>query len=164
MASLRRDESGVSDVLAIAFMLLIAIFAGVLLHAYRLDAVTSAADRQLQLKAEYVYRTLELSQIENYSLSYFETIAENLLGLGETVVPENYLAEKIDNALSYLTPPNCSTEVELTKDNRSWIQTFPNQPGPTATQFTFSGTVTIIVAEAGENRVAQVNARVTIFR
>jgi hypothetical protein len=164
VAGLRREERGVSDVLAIAFMLLISIFAGVLLHAYRLDAVTSAADRQLQLKAEYVYRTLELSQVENYSLSYFEAVAENLIGLGETVVPENYLREKIDNALSYLTPPNCSTVVELTKDNQSWIQTFPNQPASTATQFTFSGAVTIIIAEAGENRVAQVNARVAICR
>ena len=164
MARLRREERGVSDVLAIAFMFLIAIFAGVLLHAYRLDAVTSAADRQLQLKAEYAYKTLELSQVENYSLSYLEAAAENLLGLGDTVVPENYLRERIDNMLNYLKPTDCSIMVELTNDNRSWVQISDNQPASNATQFTFSGDVTIIVAEAGENRVAQVQAKVTIYR
>ncbi|MEW5995652.1 MAG: hypothetical protein AB1476_05860 [Candidatus Hadarchaeota archaeon] len=162
MADLRQDKKGVSDILAIAFMLLIMVFAGTLLHAYRLDAVVSAADRQLQLKAEYLYRTLELGQVENYSLTYFGAVAENMLGLGETVVPENYLGERIDNLLAYLTPQNHSAMVQLTKDNLSWTRSYPGQPR--ATQFTFSGTVTIIVAEAGENRVAQVDARVVIGR
>ncbi|MEW6592884.1 MAG: hypothetical protein AB1305_04315 [Candidatus Hadarchaeota archaeon] len=162
MAGLRQEERGVSDILAIAFMLLIMVFAGTLLHAYRLDAVVSAADRQLQLKAEYLYRTLELGQVENYSLTYFSAVAENLLGLGETVVPENYLRARIDNILAYLAPQDHKVMVQLTKDNLSWTQSYAGQPG--AIQFTFSGTVTIIVAEAGENRVAKVNARVVVGR
>lgn len=165
-----RDERGVSDVLAMAFMFLLAIFAGVLLHAYRSGAITSATDRQLQMKAEYFYKTAELAQVENYSLSYFESVAENLIEVTEPVVPGNYLHERIDNLLAYLCPPNYAVMVELTYENvenASWKQLYPSDiggPGPAATQFTFSGKVTLIIAEAGENRVAQVDATLTLFR
>lgn len=162
-----RDERGVSDVLAMAFMFLLVIFAGVLLHAYRFGAISSATDRQLQMKTEYLYKTLELAQVENYSLSYFEAVAENLIQVTEPVIPSDYLHERIDNLLAYLRPPNYAAMVELTYENASWTQLYPSDisgPGPTATQFTFSGKVTIIIAEAGENRVAQVDTALTLFK
>lgn len=161
-----RDESGVSDVLAMAFMFLMVIFAGVLLHAYRFGAINSATDRQLQMKAEYLYRTLEVAQVENYSLSYFKAAAENLIGVTEPVVPENYLRQQIDDLLAYLCPPNYAVMVKLTYDE-NYVE-YPSDiigPGPTETQFVFSGKVTIIIAGAGENnRVAQVDATLTLFK
>lgn len=166
-----RDEFGVSDVLVMAFMFLLVILTGVLLHAYRLDAISSATDRQLQMKAEYFYRTLELAQVENYSLSYFDAIAENLIANNlenfNPAVPGEYLYERIDNVLKYLRPQNYSVTVDLAYDNFSWMQSFPADTGGpenTATQFTFSGKATIIIAEAGENRVAQVDVVLTLFK
>ncbi len=165
-----RDARGVSDILAITFMFLIAIFAGVLVlqHAYKLDALDSAINRQLQMKTEYLYKAAELAQVENYSLSYFEAVAENLIGLGETVVPSDYLWEQIDNLLAYLTPSGYAVKIKLTYENEnSWVQMYPSdvgEPGPATTQFTFSGKLTTIIAEAGENRIAQVDAVLTVFK
>lgn len=161
------DESGISDILAIAFMLLFAIFAGVLLHAYRFDAVVSATDRQIQLKSEYLYRTLELTQVENYSLTYFQGIAENLIGVGETIISGDVLHNGIENVVGYLRPSGYGVSVKLEYENGSWTEISPVEavaPGAGVTQFTFSGKVTIIIAEAGENRVAQVDATVSIFK
>ncbi len=161
------DERGISDILAIAFMILFAIFAGVVLHAYRFDAIVSATNRQLQIKAEYTYRTLELAQVENYSLTYFQGVAENLIGIGEAVVPYEILQSEIENVLEYLRPADYGVMVELNYENESWAQIAPSgtgQPASTVTKYTFSGYTTIIIAEAGENRVAQVSSDVSIFK
>jgi hypothetical protein len=162
------DNRGISDILSIAFMFLMVIFAGVLLHAYRSDAISSATDRQLQMKAEYLYRTLELAHVENYSLSYFEAVAENLIKVTEPIVPGDYLRGRIDNLLAYLCPPNYAVTVKLTYENDNWTQLYPSgmgEPAPTVTQFTFSGKVTLVIAEAAsENRVAQVDAMLTLFK
>ena len=161
-----RDDRGISDVLSMAFMFLMVIFAGVLLHAYRFEAISSATDRQLQMKAEYLYRTLELANVENYSLSYLEAVAENLIKVTEPVVPGDYLSERIDNLLAYLCPPNYAVMVKLTYENDNWTQLYPSgisEPDNTVTQFTFSGKVTIVIASA-DNSVAQVGAVLTMFK
>jgi len=165
-----RDDRGISDILAMAFMFLMVIFAGVLLHAYRSDAISSAANRQLQMKAEYLYKTLELAQVENYSLSYFEAVAENLIGVTEPVVSEN-LENRIGNLLAYLRPPNYTVMVKLTYknyENENFSQSYSSgigEPDNRVTQFTFSGKVTIIIAgAAAENRVAQVDAVLKMFK
>lgn len=162
-----RDDRGISDVLSMAFMFLMVIFAGVLLHAYRFEAISSATDRQLQMKAEYLYRTLELARVENYSLSYFEAVAENLIQVTEPVVPGDYLRGRIDNLLAYLCPSNYAVTVELTYENATWPQSYPSgvaKPGLATTQFTFSGKVTLIIAKVGGGSVAQVNAVLTMFK
>lgn len=162
-----RGEKGISDILAILFMLIFAIFAGVLLHAYRFDAVMAATDRQLQLKSEYLYRTLELSQVENYSLTHFQAIAENLIGVSEPVIPEELLRDRIENVLEYIRPTDCGVIVELEHENKTWLQTSPpgiGEPAAGVARFTFFGEITYIIAEAEENRVAQVSAYVTIFK
>ncbi|HDI12642.1 MAG TPA: hypothetical protein ENF64_00835 [Hadesarchaea archaeon] len=234
-----QGQRGVSDVLTMAFMFLLVIFSGVLLHAYGLDAISSATDRQLQMKAEYFYKTLELAQVENYSLSYFEAVAENLIGVTKPVVPGDNIREGICNLLAYLHPDGYGVKVELNYENSFWVQMylfdlplelkqelqqeqisdrlrenfkqhgyeiseqaeirsintkewdiidgertyvvkehnkqlnvfFENYtsslgwPDSTATQFTFSGKVTIIIAEASEEeRVAQIDATLTLFR
>ncbi|MFH1821019.1 MAG: hypothetical protein ABH852_01040 [Methanobacteriota archaeon] len=164
---LSRDDRGVSDVLSIAFMFLIVIFAGVLLHSYRFDTINSATNRQLQLKTEYLYRTLELSRVENYSLSYLGALAENVIGVTPQVVPGEYLRSRVDDALSYLRSPGYAVIIELTHENSSWVQVYPSDigtPSADVEKFTFSGRVTIIIAEAGENRVAQADASLTMFK
>jgi len=164
---LLRDERGVSDILSIAFMFLIVVFAGVLLHSYRFDAINSASDRQLQLKTEYLYRTLELSQVDNYSLSYFGAVAENLMGITPQVVPGDYLQSRVDIALSYLRPPGYAVMIRLVHENSSWEQLYPGDagiPGNEVEKFTFSGKITVIIAKAGENRVAQADASLTVFK
>jgi hypothetical protein len=169
---LARDCRGVSDVLAIAFMFLMAIFSGTMLHSYRFDAVNSAVNRQLSMKAEYLYRTLELAQVENYSMTYFEAIAENLMQVSEPVVPGDYLRERIDNLLAYYSSDNAvipsgyAVMIKLTRENLSWEQFYPNnasEPSPYATRFQFSGKLTMIIAGA-ENGMVQVDAMVALFK
>lgn len=163
---LSEDDRGVSDILSIAFMFLIVVFAGVLLHSYRLGTISSASDRQLQLKTEYLYKTLEIAQVENYSLSYLGALAENVIGVTPQVVPGDYLHSRIDGLLSYLRSPGYAVMVELTHENSLWVQVYPSDAGTPSNveKFTFSGKVTIIIAEAGENRVAQANASLAMFR
>lgn len=165
-SKVRGDDRGVSDVLAIAFMFLIVVFAGVLLHGYRFDTISSAANRQLQLKTEYLYRTLELSQVENYSLTYFDGVAENLIRVTPQVVPGNYLRDQIEDVISYLRPPGYAVMVQLSYENSLWEQVYPGDAGVSenSAKFNFAGKVTLIIADAGENRVAQVSAEVTIFK
>lgn len=170
MAGLRKlrvypDERGVSDVLSLAFMFLLVIFAGVLLHSYRFGAINSASDRQLQLKTEYLYRTLELSQVDNYSLSYFGALAENVIGVDQ-VIPSDYLRSSLESALEYLSPAGYGVMIELTHENSSWVQFYPDNSAPASgvEKFVFSGKVTIIIAGAGENRVAQADASLTLFK
>ncbi|MGQ9788038.1 MAG: hypothetical protein ACUVQM_01795 [Candidatus Hadarchaeaceae archaeon] len=171
MAGLRpradRENRGVSDILSIAFMFLIVVFAGILLHSYRVGAINSAVNRQMQLKTEYLYRTLELSQVENYSLSYLDAVAENVVGISPQIVPADYLRERLDILLSYLRPPGYMVFFELTYGGSKWIQISPGGSGPPGAdveKFSFSGKYTIVLAGAGENRVAQVEITITLFK
>ncbi len=162
-----QGQRGVSDVLSMAFMFLLVIFSGVLLHGYGLDAIGSATDRQLQMKAEYIYRTFELAQVENYSLSYFEAIAENLIQVTEPVVPVDYLENQIDNLLAYVCPSGYTLTLTLTNsenENARLEKFYPREPSVGATQFTFSGKVTIIIGGDIENKVVRVNAKVTLSK
>lgn len=168
---LAHDRRGVSDVLAIAFMFLMAIFSGTMLHSYRFDAINSAVNRQLSMKAEYLYRTLELTQVENYSMTYFEAIAENLMGVSEPVVPGEYLEERIDNLLAYYSSDNAvipsgyAVMIKLTYENL-WEQFYPSdvgEPSSSLTQFQFSGKLTLVIAGA-ENGVVEVDAMVVLFK
>ena len=171
---LSENERGVSDVLSIAFMFLIVVFAGVLLHSYRIDTINSAVNRQLQLKTEYLYRTLELSQVENYSLSYLSAIAENVMEIAPQVVPGDYLISRVDNVLSYFSSPGYAIMVKVTYENSSWEQVHPSEAWTLAEnlekfaeieKFTFSGKITIIIAEAVENsRIRQADASLTLFK
>jgi len=144
-------------------MLLMALLAGVYLHSYGSGVIPSATSRQLQLKASYLYRTLELSQVENYSLSFFQSIAENLIEFGDSTVPAELIENQLAAALDYLRPSGYCARVHLSYENRTWVQASPEGSAPSGEEFTFSGKVTIVVAEA-ENRVAQVSAQVSFYR
>lgn len=170
---LSEDDRGVSDILSIAFMFLIVVFAGVLLHSYMSNIISSSSDRQLQLKTEYLYRTLELSQVENYSISYLEALAENVAGITPQVILGDYLYARVDNVLSYLRSSGYAVMVEVIYDENSyWRQVYPSdarvlvenaEKFANVEKFTFSGKVTIIIAET-EGKIARENATLIMFK
>jgi hypothetical protein len=156
------EDRGISDVIAITFMLLVLLLAGAYMHGAGFEALSGAASRQLQLQAAYLFHALRLSQTENYSVPFFRALLENLLGIGEPVVPGEDLRAELSAVLEYLRPPDRGVGIELRFENRVWIQRVPeNAPAP-ADEYVFSGTLTLVIAEA-ENRIAQVVARVSVF-
>ena len=148
-------------------MFVVMVFAGVLLHGFALAPLESAADRQLSVKAEHLYKTLEFSYVEPYAISFFAAIAENLV-LKEPTVPGDHLRLSLGNALEYLCPPGYAVFVRITgykSEDLKWEQSHPEKVEPSAKEnFAFRGVVTMIRAEAGENRVVRQNAEVVIFK
>lgn len=162
-------DRGISDVLSIAFIFVVMVFAGVLLHGFALAPLGSAADRQLSIKTEHLYKTLEFSHVESYALSFFSAIAENLV-LKQPTVPGDHLRASLENALEYLRPPDHAVLVQVTEyDNEDikWVQVYPSDvepPSAAEEKFVFKGVVTLIKAEAGENRVVRKNVEIVIFK
>ncbi|MEM2877994.1 MAG: hypothetical protein QXG10_00345 [Candidatus Hadarchaeales archaeon] len=167
MEGMSRSERGISDILSIAVMFIIAILAGVLLHSYGIDAISSANGRQIQMKVEYAYKVLELSNVENSSLTYLEAISENLVmeNFGsDASLPGEYIIDRTENVLGYICPQGYGLELELRYGDNRWVQTFPPDAHADTVAFReFSGKVTLIIAGKGENRVAQVNAKLKMF-
>ncbi len=156
------DQRGVSDAIAVTLMLVLLVLAGAYLHSFGFTALPAVASRQLQLQTSYLYHALELAQPENYSVSFFRAIAENLLDIGEPAVPGSVIREELSRALDFLCPPEHGARVELRFENRLWVQTVPENSAPSGDEYVFSGTVTLVIAEA-ENHVAQVEARVSLY-
>ncbi|KUO40319.1 MAG: hypothetical protein AVW06_02615, partial [Hadesarchaea archaeon DG-33-1] len=96
----RLNEKGIADVLAMAFMFILLIFGAVLMHAYSLRPLRAATDRQLQLKCEHIYKTLETAWVEPYTISFLWATAENLV-LEHPTVPSSYLRSAMENTLEY---------------------------------------------------------------
>lgn len=160
-----RDEKGIADVFAIAFMFLLVVFAGTVLHSHALVPLTSSTERMLQLQTEHLYKTLEQAYVKNYSLTYLSAIADNLV-LTQPLVPGGYLRDQLHEMLAYLRPPGHGVRVTLAVGENTWDQIYPTDarpPAPRTKQFSFKGKVCVIRAEADENRVVMVNASLTIF-
>ena len=163
MESLTRDQKGIADVLSIAFMFLFVVLAGTVLHAWALGPMASVSDRMQQQKCEHLYKTLELSYVENYSISYFDAIADNLV-LAQPVEPGDYLRQRLDNALAYLCPLGYAgvVSVQCESEGTPWLQVYPTNAGLPSSemkQVTFKGKLTLM---AVENRF-DLDAEVTIF-
>lgn len=163
-----KDERGVADVLATAFMFLIVIFAGILLHRYSTGPLQSATDRQLELKSDFIYATLGKAYVGAYATDYLRAVAENLV-LDNPEVPENYLRSSMENTLEYLCPPGYAIEVIFTLENSSWTLIHPsNAPSPSTDmkQFVHSGVISVTVAQAGSasERTELVQVKVTMFK
>ena len=159
----KTDAEGIADIFAIAFMFLLIVFAGTVLHSWALVPMRSSLDRQLQLKSEHMYKALELSHIKSYSISYMDAISENLV-LVQPVVPGDYLRQRLDSALAYLSPPGYGVivSVRCESEGASWLQVYPTDagiPSLDVKQATFRGKLTLM---AVENRF-DLDAEVTIF-
>jgi hypothetical protein len=135
-----------------AFMFILVIFGAVLMHAYSLRPLRAATDRQLELKCEHIYKTLETAWVENYTLSFLRAGAENLV-LEYPTVPGPYLYSAMGNTLDYLSPPDYEISVALTYDETTL--TFNENRKPPSKQFVQQGTVSITKA-GGENVIIQV--------
>ncbi|MDH5685125.1 MAG: hypothetical protein OEY73_01125 [Hadesarchaea archaeon] len=124
----RLDDRGVADILAIAFMFVMLVLAAVFMHTYSLRPLRAATDRQLELKSEHLYMTLELAWVEPYSVSFLHAAAENLL-LKQPTVPELHLRSAMENVLEYLCPPGYAVTVSLSYDDSSWEPSWPEGVG-----------------------------------
>jgi len=156
-----RERRGVADVLAVAVMFLLVVLIGILLHTFMLTPLRSSADRQLQLKSEYIYETLATAWVEPYSKSYLKAAADNLV-FTEPTIPSDYLSSAMENVLEYLVPPGYAAEVTLTYENNE--NTWGLHPTSADKQFIHSGTISVIRAEAAvENRTILVRAKLTLF-
>jgi len=158
-----REGRGIADVLAIAMMFLLMVMVGILLHAYMLTPLRSATDRQLQLKSEYLYKTMETAWIEPYAKSYLKAAADNLV-LTTPTVPGEYLRTVMENTLGYLLPQDYAVEITLTHENRTWKLIYPDVGAPTGKRFSHSGSISVIKAEAENERTILVQATLTLFR
>ena len=159
MASL--NDHGVADILAVAFMFVMLVLAAVFMHAYSLRPLRVATDRQLELKSEHLYMTLDLAWVDPYSVSFLRAAAENLL-LGQPVVPGPHLRPAMENVLEYLCPPRYAVAVSLSYDNASWELSWPEGAGlgvGADKQFTRQGEVRLTLA-GGENIAVPIIVRI----
>ena len=155
------NNRGVADVLAMAFMFVILVLAAVLMHSYSLRPLRAATDRQLKLKSEHLYKTLELAWVEPYSVSFLRGAAENIL-LEQPIIPGPYLRSAMENALKYLRPSGYAVAVSLSYDNASWELSWPDGAGlglGAEKQFVMQGEMRLTMA-GGENIAVPVNVRI----
>lgn len=135
-----------------AFMFILIIFGAVLMHAYSLRPLRAATDRQLELKCEHAYKTLETAWVEPYTVSFLRAAAENFV-LENPTVPGSHLRSAMENALDYLSSPGYEISVALTYDETTLM--FNENREPPSKQFVRQGTLSIMKA-GGENVVVQV--------
>jgi len=107
---------GMADLLAIASMFFLLLTASALLHLFA--SLGPLPRRPEELRAEHLYRTLELSQVLP-GVSYLRAAAEQLL-LEDPTVPENELRPSLEGVLSFLCPENRGVVLELRSENGSW--------------------------------------------
>ncbi len=158
MASL--NNRGVADILAIAFMFVILVLAAVFMHSYSLRPLRAATDRQLELKSEHLYKTLELAWVRP-GVSFLRAAAENLL-LEQPIVPGPYLRSVMENALEYLRPSGYAVAVSLSYENASWELSWPEGAGlglGAEKQFPRQGEMCLTMA-GGENIAVPVTVRI----
>jgi hypothetical protein len=146
------EIAAVADVLSMAFMFILLVFGAVLINAYSTRPLRAATDRQLELKCEYTYQSLETSWVEPYTLSFLNAAVENIV-LEHPTVPGPYLRSAMENALDYLSPPGYAISSTFTTDGGTI--TFNENKVPSSKQFVRSGTLSIMGA-GGENVVVQV--------
>ena len=135
-----------------AFMFILIIFGAVLMHAYSLRPLQAATDRQLELKCEHIYKTLDTAWVENYTLSFLRAAAENLV-LEYPTIPGSYLCSAMENTLNYLSPSDYEISATLTYEETTL--TFNENREPPSKQFIRQGTVSIMKA-GGENAIVHV--------
>lgn len=157
----RLEDRGVADILAIAFMFVVLVLAAVFMHTYSLRPLRAATDRQLELKSEHLYMTLEFAWVEPYSVSFLRAATENLL-LEQPTVPGPHLRSATENALKYLCPPGYAVAINLSYENSSWELSWPEGVGlgiGAEKQFVRQGEVRLTTA-GGENIAVPATVRI----
>ena len=155
----RVGQLGVADVLAMAFMFILLVVGGGVLHIHISRPLEAAAYRQLELKCEHLYKTLELAWVYPYGLSFLQAAGEQLI-LREPTVPDAYLRSALENTLEYLRPPGYGVEVKLTRENSGWKLVCPKDAGIGGKKLARGGAIS--VARAG-GELLLVQAKVVLF-
>jgi hypothetical protein len=153
-------ESGIADVLSIAFMFIILIVGSAIMHAYSLEPLQAATARQLELKCEHLYGMLETSWVEPYSISILKAAAEQMV-LKSPTVPDQYLRSYVTRTLDRLLPPGYGAVVLLSRDGKAWTLTYPENAHETDEQFIARGEISI--AKAG-GEVVTLSVEVKLFK
>jgi hypothetical protein len=153
----RLNDHGVADVLAIAFMFILLVLGAVLMHAYSLRPLRAAADRQLELKCEHLYKTLETAWVEPYSISFLRAAADNLV-LENPIVPNAYLRTQMFAVVDYLRPPSYGVSVALSYDGRTWGLICPENSINSGKEIIRWGRVSVTKA-GGEKVIVDVTVR-----
>ena len=155
----RVRQLGVADVLAMAFMFILLVVAGGVLYVYISRPLDAAAHRQLELKCEHLYKTLELAWVDPYGLSFLQAAGEQLI-LREPTVPDAYLRSALENTLEYLRPPGYGVEVKLMRENLGWELVYPKNAGFGGKELARSGAISVVRAGGG---LLLVQAKVVLF-
>jgi 1-acyl-sn-glycerol-3-phosphate acyltransferase len=139
------NKLGAADVLAIAFMFILLIASTMIIHAYSFLPLNSAMDRQIELKTEHIYKTLELAHVYPYAISYSRAACEILL-LSTPTIAENILRLRFFEILEFVCPSGYGIYVNFCLENNSWGIIYPEGSNFSETQFTKKGTITLAAA------------------
>lgn len=112
------EEDGVSDVVVIAFMFVLLVLSATVLFGFTSQGLKAAASRQTGLKANYLHRTLEKSEVIS-GITALEAAAEQLV-LQDPTVDNKYLKSWMENTLGFLKPSNYGVELRLTHNGEIW--------------------------------------------
>jgi hypothetical protein len=137
----RLGQRGVSDIVAIAFMFIILVIAAVLVHGFTLGSLHAAADRQSELKVEYLRETLQRSTVNPYGVPALEAAAQQLV-LEEPVVNYSSLDPWMENTLGYLCPLDHGIELRLSYDDNNLLWVYPSNKVKKGEEFVRRGNVT----------------------
>lgn len=161
------DEKGVADVITIAIMFILVVFAGMLLHVWSLGPLNSVEDRQFELRSLCTYQVLNKAWVDPYSQSFLRAAAEQMAVENANVSEEaleNYAAEIMD----FLAPDGYGVVVKLTEEDNEnnrwpeneniWSWTFTGNEK----HYTAIGQVSLTRASP-ENRIFVAKVEVILF-
>lgn len=150
------DDRGVSDVVVIAFMFILLVMSVTLLFGFNTNPLRAAGNRQMELKTNFLHRTLEKSEVRP-DIPALAAAAEQVAGAPR--VEENYLRDWMTDTLEFLRPAGHGVEVILRENNYSWRVSYPEDASYEG-GVSSEGSVTITKA-GGE--VVSVNVEIWVF-
>lgn len=153
----RLGESGVSDVVVIAFMFILVVLSVPFLFGYTSRGLDSAANRRAELKLNHLQRTLEEVEVRP-GISALEATAEQLV-IKNPTIREDYLRAWMENNLDFLRPNYFGVELNLSHNGKSWKITLPDN---IMTEKDFLTNSTLAITKTG-GEVEVVNVKLRIF-
>lgn len=154
----RVGERGVSDVVVISIMFIFLVVSAVLVFGFQSSSLSSAADRQDELKVSYLCKSLERAEVSP-GVSALEAAGEQVV-LDKPTVEDNNLRFWMGKTLDFLRPSGYGVEIKLVHDNDYWRITFP-EGSRSGENFLLNRTISI--TRAGGS-VLGVDVRIRMFK
>jgi hypothetical protein len=161
------DEKGVADVITIAIMFILVVFAGMLLHVWSLGPLESVEDRQFELRSLCTYQVLDKAWVDPYSQSFLRAAAEQM-AVENANVPKGVLENYANEIVEFLAPDEYGVVVKLTdedNENNRWPENeniWPWTFTENAKYYATLGQVSLTRATS-ENRIFVAKVEVTLF-